>query len=126
MSNIPNAIVRAAMEETRGVDRDARVARLQKELERVRADIAEAERVERRCRLVQSAYAKLRRELGKTLTSEERDAVDGAYLFLHGTNVDLVRHIPSGTDRGEYRSFERDMTMAEAMAELESVGETAG
>jgi len=125
-SNIPNALVRAAMEEGPAVDRDERIAKLQKELERVKADIGEADRVERRSQLVQSAYHKLRRELVQTLTREERDAIDGIYLFLHSGSVDMVRHVPSGTDKGEHRKLERDLTMAEAMQELKAVSETAG
>ena len=118
MGNIPNALVRAAMKEGPGVDRDGRIAKLQRELERCQADIVEADRVERRSQLVQSAYRKLRRELGKSLSPEEREAIDGIYLFLHGTNVDMIRQIPSGTDKGEHRKLERDLTMAEALAEV--------
>jgi len=120
MGNIPNALVRAAMEEGSGVDREARIAKLQKELVRCQADLVEAERVENRSQLVQSAYKKLRRELGKSLSPEEREAIDGIYLFLHGTNVDMIRQIPSGTDRGEHRKLERDLTMADALAEVKA------
>lgn len=118
MGNIPNALVRAAMEEGSSVDREARIAKLQKELDRCQTDIVEADRVENRSQLVQSAYKKLRRALFANMTSEEREAVDGMYLFLHGTNVDMIRQIPSGTDRGEHRKLERDLTMAEALAEV--------
>jgi len=125
-SNIPNALVRAAMEEGPAVDRDGRIAKLQKELERCQADIVEADRVERRSQLVQSAYRKLKRELAQTLTREERDAIDGSYLFLHAGCVDMVRHVPSNTDKGEHRKLERDLTMAEAMQEIKAGSETAG
>ena len=125
-TRIPNSIVRAAMNEPAGVDRDAKVARLQRELAKTRENIVEARRVENRSQLVQSAYAKLRRNLFTGMTPDERDAVDGMYLFLHSGNVDLVRNVPSGIDAGEHRRFERDLTMAEAMRETETVSERAG
>ncbi len=125
-TRIPNAIVRAAMDEPVGVDRDAKVARLERELAKTRENIVEATRVETRSTLVQSAYARLKHNLLAGMTREEREAVDGMYLFMHAGNVDLVRNIPSGTDAGENRRFERDLTMAEAMRETETVSETAG
>ncbi|KKN58149.1 hypothetical protein LCGC14_0554890 [marine sediment metagenome] len=125
-TKIPNSIVRAAMDEPAGVDRDAKVARLQRELAKTRENIVEATRVQNRSQLVQSAYARLRRNLFAGMTREEREAVDGMYLFMHAGNVDLVRNTPSGTDVGENRRLERDLTMAEAMRETETVSETAG
>lgn len=125
-TKIPNSIVRAAMDEPAGVDRDAKVARLQRELAKTRENIVEARRVENRSQLVESAYARLKHNLFAGMTREEREAIDGMYLFMHAGNVDLVRNIPSGTDAGENRRFERDLTMAEAMRETETVSETAG
>ncbi len=125
-TKIPNSIVRAAMDEPAGVDRDAKVARLERDLAKTRENIVEARRVQNRSQLVQSAYARLRRNLFAGMTREERQAVDGMYLFMHGGNVDLVRNIPSGTDAGESLRLERDLTMAEAMRETETVSETAG
>jgi hypothetical protein len=121
MTKLSNAIVDKALEEGKNIDRQARIEALQKQLARVQKDIAEQERLERRWSLVQSAFAKLKRELGKTLTEEERNAIDGIYLFLHSGCVDMVRHIPSATSKGEDTRLERDLDMAEALKELASL-----
>ena len=115
------SIVDKALEEGQTVDRQSRIAQLEKQLAKVRKDIAEQERLEKRWATLQTAFAKLRRELGKTLTPEEYNALDGAYIFLHGGCVDLVRHIPSATSRGEDRQLERDLDLVEALHELESL-----
>jgi len=123
---LPDTAVRTAMEEG-NVDRQARIEALQKKLEKVRKDIAEEERVERRLALLQSAYDKLRWELGKTLTNEERNACDGLYIFLHSGCADFLFHVPSATDKGENRRLLKDLETAEALKELGALlGETAG
>ena len=98
------------------VDRQSRIATLEKQLAKVRKDIVEQERLEKRYALVKSAYAKLCKEMGKTLTREEFTAIDGIYIFLHGGCVDMVRHIPSATSQGEAE------TEAETEAEHYQVG----
>jgi len=118
---LSNSAVEAAIEGGPKVDREARIAQLQRELEKVRKDIKEQERLEKRYATVRSAFAKLKRELGKTLTEEEREAIDGAYIFLHSGSVDMVRHIPSATSKGEDRRLEKDLNMAEAMRELKEL-----
>ena len=118
---LSRAIVNEALYEGKGVDRDARIEALQKQLAKVQKDIAEQERVEKRLALVKSAYAKLRRELGKTLTPEEYEAIDGIYLFVHSGCVDMIRDIPSATSKGEDKRLERDLDTAEALHELETL-----
>ena len=85
---------------------------------KVRKDITEQERLEKRWALFEGACKKLRQEMGKTLTREERDAIDGLYIFLHGGCVDMVRHIPSDTSKGEDKKLLKDLDTAEAMKEL--------
>jgi vacuolar-type H+-ATPase subunit E/Vma4 len=125
MTKLSNAIVDKALEEGKNIDRQARIEALQKQLARVQKDIAEQERLERRWTLVQSAFAKLKQELGKTLSPEEYQAIDGIYLFLHSGCVDMVRHVPSATSKGEDTRLERDLDMAEALKELASLTEKA-
>ena len=120
-ATLSRSIVDKALEEGNGIDRQSRIATLQRQLAKVQKDIAEQERLERRWATVQSAVAKLKREMGKTLTREEYEAIDGIYIFLHSGCVDMVRHIPSETSRGEDRRLERDLDMAEAMKELQSL-----
>jgi hypothetical protein len=120
-TNIPNALVNAVAEGRTPANPEAKLAALNRELEKVKRDIAEQERLENRYMLYQSAYDKLRRELTKTLTLEERDAIDGAYIFLHSGSVDIVRNIPSATSKGEDVKLEKDLSMAEAMKELDSI-----
>jgi len=110
-----------AIAEGSTVDRSARIAELERQLVKVRKDIAEQERLENRWKLHETACRKLRRELGKTLTPEERQSVDGLYIFLHGGCVDFVRHIPSATSRGEDKQLEKDLDMADALHELEDL-----
>ena len=118
---LSRAIVNEALYEGKGVDRDARIEALQKQLAKVQKDIAEQERIEKRLALVNSAFAKLKREMGKTLTPEEYQAIDGIYLFLHSGCVDMVRTIPSATSKGEDKRLERDLDTAEAIQELSSL-----
>ncbi len=120
-TKLSSAVVDKALEEGKGVDRQSRIDALQKQLAKVQKDIAEQERLEKRWATVQRAFAKLKREMGKTLTREEYEAIDGIYLFLHSGCVDMVRHIPSATSRGEDKRLERDLDMAEAMKELASL-----
>ena len=120
-TKLSSAVVDKALEEGKGVDRQSRIDALQKQLAKVQKDIAEQERLEKRWATVQRAFAKLKREMGKTLTREEYEAIDGIYIFLHSGCVDMVRHIPSATSRGEDKRLERDLDMAEAMKELASL-----
>ena len=103
------------------VDRQSRIEALQKQLAKVRKDITEQVRLEKRDAIVQSAFAKLKREMGKTLTREEYDAIDGAYIFLHGGCVDLVRHLPSATSDGQDKKLLKDLDTAEALRELDTL-----
>ena len=103
------------------VDRQARISTLEKQLAKVRKDITHQERLEKRWATVQSSLAKLKREIGKTLTSEEYDAIDGIYIFIHSGCVDMVRHIPSATSRGEDNQLLKDLDTVEAMHELSSL-----
>ena len=118
MTNPSNAVVDEVLEEGQGIDRQSRIEALQKQLAKVRKDIAEQERLEKKWATVQNAFTKLKRELGKTLTAEEYKAIDGAYIYLHNGCADLVRHLPSATSRGEDRVFLKDLDMAEALKEL--------
>jgi len=120
-TKLSSAVVDKTLEEGKGVDRQSRIDALRKQLARVQKDIAEQERLEKRWATVQRAFAKLKREMGKTLTREEYEAIDGIYIFLHSGCVDMVRHIPSATSRGEDKRLERDLDMAEAMKELASL-----
>jgi len=115
------SIVDKALEEGKGVDRQSRIAQLEKQLAKVFKDITEQERLEKRWQLFEGACKKLRQEMGKTLTREERDAIDGIYIFLHSGCVDFIRHIPSATSRGEDKRLEKDLDMAEALKELSSL-----
>jgi len=115
------SIVDEALKEGQTVDRQSRIAQLEKQLSKVRKDIAEQERLERRLALFKGACEKLSREMGKTLTREERDAIDGIYIFLHSGCVDFVRHIPSATSKGEDKRLAEDLDTAEAMHELSSL-----
>ena len=115
---ISPSIVDKALEEGKTVDRSARITELEKQLDKVRKDIAEQERLERRWQLLETAFAKLRREIGKTLTAEEYTALDGAYIFLHGGCVDLLRHVPSATSMGEDKRLQKDLDTIEALHEL--------
>ena len=121
MATLSSAVVDKALEEGKTVDRQSRIAQLEKQLGKVRKDIAEQERLERRWALFEGACEKLRREMGKTLTREERNAIDGIYIFLHGGCVDFIRHIPSATSTGEDKRLAKDLDMAEAMHELSSL-----
>ena len=120
-AKLSSAVVDKALEEGKGIDRQSRIDALQKQLAKVQKDIAEQERLEKRWATVQRAFAKLKREMGKTLTREEYEAIDGIYIFLHSGCVDMVRHNPSATSSGEDKRLERDLDMAEAMKELASL-----
>ncbi len=121
MTTLSKSVVDRVLEEGKGIDRQPRIDALQKQLAKVHKDIAEQERLEKRYATVHRAFAKLKREMGKTLTREEYQAIDGVYIFLHSGCVDMVRQIPSATSRGEDRQLERDLGMAEAMKELQSL-----
>jgi len=121
MTTLSRSVVDRVLEEGKTVDRQSRIDALRKQLAKVKKDIAEQERLGRRWALSTSAYNKLQRELGKTLTPEEYQAIDGIYLFLHSGCVDMVRHIPSVTSRGEDKELLKDLDMAEALKELTSL-----
>jgi predicted RNase H-like nuclease (RuvC/YqgF family) len=121
MSNIPNSAVNAVLDGRSPANKAARITELEKELKKVRDSIEEQERLDRRYATVQRAFDKLKRELFKTLTREELDAIDGAYLFLHSGSVDLVRNVPSATSRGEDLALDKDLRTVEALKELESL-----
>lgn len=118
---LSNTAVRTAMEEGPDVGRQERIERLRKQLERVKGQITEEEEFERRWQLVHSAFTKLKKELGKTLTREEYQAIDGAYIFLHSGSVDLVRHVPSAADKGESKRLEKVLDAGDALQELEAL-----
>lgn len=117
---ITSSVVNEALEEGNNVNRDERVAKLQRELAKVQKDIKAQKILEKRYALVQRAYGKLRRNVLKTLTSEEYQAVDGMYLFIHSGNVDMVRRVPSATSRGEDTRLESDLELAEELQNLQS------
>jgi len=119
MVTLNRSVVDKALEEGKTVDRSARIAELEKKLVKVRKDIAEQERLEKRWALVEGAYEKLRKEMGKCLTREEYQAIDGVYIFLHSGCVDFVRHVPSLTDAGENKKLNRDLDTVEALRELD-------
>ena len=119
-SNATDAM-RVVITEGQGVDRSRRIADLEKQLAKLQKDIAEQERLEKRWQTLQTATAKLRREMGQTLTREEYEAIDGMYIFLHSGCVDFVRHIPSATSRGEDKQLEKDLDTVEALHELENL-----
>ena len=118
---LSSAVVDRALEEGKTVDRQSRIAQLEKQLAKVRKDIAEQERLEKRWQLFEGACKKLRQEMGKTLTREEYLAIDGIYIFLHGGCVDFIRHIPSATSTGEDKRLLKDLDTAEALKELEAL-----
>lgn len=118
---LSRSIVDKVLEEGQTVDRQARIDQLEKQLVKVRKDIAEEERLEKRWATVKSAFAKLKRELGKSLTREEYNAIDGIYLFLHSGCLDMVRQVPSSTSRGEDTQLLKDLDTAEALHELASL-----
>ena len=121
---LPNVAVTAVMEEGPKSDRQAKIAEMEAQLAKVRKEIEKQQELERHWQILETAFNKLRKELGKTLTREEYQAIDGAYLFLHGGCVDLVRHIPSNTDRGEGKRLESVMDYGEKLAEAKEL-ETA-
>jgi len=121
MMKLSGAVVDKTLAEGKTIDRQSRIDALQKQLEKVQKDITEQERLEKRWSLIHSAFAKLKREMTKTLTRDEYEAIDGVYIFLHSGAVDMVRHIPSATSRGEDRRLERDLDTVEAMQELSSL-----
>ena len=121
MTTLSPSIVDEVLEEGKTVDRQSRIAQMEKQLAKVRKDIAEQERLGKRCQLFEGACEKLRREMGKTLTTEEYQAIDGIYIFLHSGCVDFVRHIPSATSKGEDKRLLKDLDTAEALKELEAL-----
>ncbi|KKM60590.1 hypothetical protein LCGC14_1540300 [marine sediment metagenome] len=123
MTTVSSNIVEKALEEGLTVDRSARISQLEKQLVKVRKDIAEQDRLEKKWQVFETACKKLRQEMGKTLTNEEYQAVDGLYIFIHSGSVDFVRHVPSATDAGENKRLNRDLDTAEALQELDSLTE---
>jgi hypothetical protein len=121
MTTLSNQAVEAVISGRQTKDKPARIAELEKQLAKVRKDIAEQEKLEKWYATVQRAFAKLRQEMGKTLTAEEYQAIDGAYIFLHSGCLDMVRQIPSATSKGEDKRFLEKMDTAEALAELGSL-----
>jgi hypothetical protein len=121
MTNLPNSAVSAVIDGKSPANKAARIAELEKELKKVRESIEEQERLDKRYATVQRAFDKLKRELFKTLTPEERDAIDGAYIFLHSGSVDLVRNIPSATSKGEDLRLDKDLRTVEALKELDTL-----
>ncbi len=79
-------------------------------------EIAREREAEESHRIFMGAYAKLR-GVAMHLSSEERAAVDGMYLFLHRDNgvisVDLVRKIPAATDKGQGKTMEKTLALRE-------------
>jgi len=122
-SNLSGITIEKALNPGETVDRQSRITTLEKQLAKVRKDIAEQVRLEKRYATLERAFSKLRRELGKTLTNEEYQAMDGAYIFLHSGCIDLVRHLPSATSKGEDTKLLKDLDTAEAMRELATLTE---
>jgi hypothetical protein len=118
MTTISNRAVEAVITGTATKDRPARIAELEKQLAKVRKDIAEQEKFEKWLATVRRAFDKLKAEMGKTLTREEYQAIDGVYIFLHNGNVDMVRSIPSATDKGEGTKYLEKLDTGEALEEL--------
>jgi len=121
MTTLSRSVVDEALAEGKAVDRSARIAQLEKQLAKVRKDIAEQERLEKRWQVFETACKKLRQEMGKTLTQEEKEAIDGLYIFLHRGCVDFVRHVPCATDRGENNRLNQDLDTMQALKELEAL-----
>ena len=120
-NDIDNEAIEAVLRGDTEEDRRMRIARLEKDLAKVRRDIEEQARLEARLSLVNTAFTKLKKELGKTLTEEEYRAIDGAYIFLHSGCVDLIRAIPDGTSRGEDKKLLYDLDTAESLRELKEL-----
>lgn len=118
---LPNSAVEAVIQGKTIKDKPARIAQLERELEKVRRDIAEQERLDKRWATVWRAFDKLKREIFRTLTPEEIGAIDGAYIFLHSGCVDLVRTVPSATSKGEDVALDKDLRTVEALKELENL-----
>jgi hypothetical protein len=118
---LPNSTVEAVIQGKASKDPLARKAQLERELEKVRKDIAEQERLEKRWATIHMAFDKLKRELFHTLTPEEIEAIDGAYIFLHSGCVDLVRTVPSATSKGEDVALDKDLRTVEALKELDTL-----
>ncbi len=121
MTTLSRSDAEKALEQGETVDRSARITVLENQLAKVSRDIAEQERLERRWLVFETACNKLRREMTKTLTQEEHQAIDGVYIFLHSGSVDFIRQVPSNTDMGENKIINRDLDMAEALHELDSL-----
>ncbi len=89
---------------------------LEKQQARVAAEIAAEQEVVGRINLVLSAKEKLQQLVIDTLTPEELNAVHGMYLFLHGHCFDIVRKIPSSTDKGQGEKFTAVLEKVEALS----------
>jgi len=121
MTTLSSSVVDEALAEGKTVDRSARIAQLEKQLAKVHKDIAEQERLEKRWQVFETACKKLRQEMGKTLTEEEYQAIDGLYIFLHSGCVDFVRRVPDATDKGENKRLNQDLDTMEALNELNAL-----
>lgn len=89
--------------------------KLEKRLARVNDQIAEEEAYQLRIETVLSAKRKIEGMVISSLTEEEKTAVNGMYLFFHGMCVDIVRNIPSSTDKGQGQQFIKQLEKAEAV-----------
>ncbi len=114
--NISNRAVEAVLNGDDPTERAARIASLEKQLAKVRKDAEEQKKLEDWYALIQRANGKLVKLVRDTLTPEEWKAVDGAYLFIHGGCVDMVRSIPSSTSKGEDKQFVQRLDIAETIA----------
>ena len=103
------------------IDRQAKIQELEAQLAKLKVEIKKEEKLEEQWRTLERAYSKLKKELGKTLTNEEYNTIDGAYLFLHGGCVDLIRKISSATDKGESKRLEKVLAYGETLAEVREI-----
>lgn len=87
--------------------------KLEKRLARVTEQIAEEEATQSRIETILSAKRKIEGMVLNSLTPEERALVDGMYLFFHGGCVDIIRSIPSSTDKGQGQRFIKTLSKAE-------------
>ncbi len=95
-------------------DIDKLKAKLERQRAKVAGEIALEQETVDRINRVASAKDKLQRLVFSTLTPEEVAAVNGMYLFLHGNCFDIVRKIPSATDKGQGEKFTAVLEKAEA------------
>lgn len=99
----------------------SKVEDMEKELARVRGQVAELQELERKCALVSRTFDRIRTYLLEGFTAEELAVVDGVYLHLHDGMVDMVRHLPSDTDRGEGKRFLEMVDKGQAKGHLQNL-----